>query len=169
VNSVQRKHFPDEVIANARALMLLGYNSPKIATELAVLFPEHSPEESTVRRWRQEFTGLHGEQGRELRDAELRIALRVDAIVENLLDDIEAGGTKLRPSEAMVMWGISRSKLAERAVTEHRVGSGSVINIMPTIILGRTESTAQLPGEPVTIEGEFVEIEPSETVLDQTD
>jgi hypothetical protein len=114
---------PDETVAQVRALALAGYSGPAIAQRTNIPV-------RTVQHWLAEWRELAPEQSQELANAELRIARRMDAITESFLDRVEAGQEKLSGVATFTMWGISRSKIHERAQRSNPVPQGNTYVFM---------------------------------------
>ncbi len=102
-------YFRDEIVAQSRALTLLGYSGERIATELPKLFPgEEIPAERTIQGWAKELRETALE---EIRDAEVSISRRMDTIIHDYLDRIEDGTLKPSFSQVMLGWGLSHDKV----------------------------------------------------------
>ena len=128
-------HAPDKVVATVRALALQGYGPTGINERTGIPL-------STVKRWIREWTDLAPEQSRELANAELRIARRLDNIMETRLDAVESGAERVAFRDLAVTWGISRSKLHERA---QRQPNGAAINITFQLVEAQRSPEPQLP------------------------
>ncbi len=141
---------PREVVAEVHALAVAGYSSPKIAAKTGV-------NERTVREWLSS-PAIQEEQHREIAQAELRISRRLDNIYEDLLDKIADGREKVSPVGLATMWGISRSKLHERA----QRNNPSVNNVQ--FILVQAQQPSPQSTEQPSVATNQIELTPSYSV-----
>lgn len=141
---------PDEVVAQVRALALTGRSQSYISRETKVPL-------TTVHRWLKEWKELEPEQSREMVSAEHRIGRLLDTIVTGELEFI-ADGLVPTPNlrDLMVSWGISRSKIHERAQRSQPTTNNIAILLVRADQLSQL-SNAEQPG-PVR------EIEPRTTI-----
>jgi len=80
--------YPPEIKSQALALVIQGYSSLRIASELATLYPNDAPSSASIRVWRQEYLA---ETGTELDPAIMAnardIALRAQRHILDILED----------------------------------------------------------------------------------
>ena len=136
-------YYPDEIRAQARALLLQGYTCNATADRIGVA-------QATVSRWRDEFTSLSDEQSALLADNERRIALRADKLLEAKLDYLEE---KDRTSEIpirdlTILTGVMRDKQIRRS----GIGDAKQTNVL--ILINQRE--AELLKQGVVVEGQIV-------------
>lgn len=103
-------HSPPEVVAQVRALAVAGRSQNFISRQTGIPL-------TTVHRWIHEWNDLETEQGRAMVTAEYRIGRLLDTMVTEQIEAILEDDRKNWPSlrDLMVSWGISRSKIHERA------------------------------------------------------
>lgn len=142
-------YYRDEIVAQAKALTLVGYSGVRIAKELPAMFPsEKTPAERTIHEWAKE---LRESAIEEMRDDEVRIARRMDTIVHDYLDQIENRDISPGFSQVMLGWGLAHSKVKETEEVKRKVDpSGKTVG--PIVIILNSE-------RPEIIEGEVREVE----------
>src|SRR3990167_5771170 len=84
--STRRYRFPDKIVAQARMLLMDGYSQVRTAQELAAMFPgEDTPSQQVLSLWQKDLVEAGME---ELANAEVRIALRFDRLVDAAMDQV---------------------------------------------------------------------------------
>ena len=108
----RRYRFPDKIVAQARMLLMDGYSQVRVAHELASMFPgEDTPTQQALSLWQRELVESGME---ELANAEVRIALRFDRLVDAKMDALELDLSKVRLPELIMGAGVYRDKTFRR-------------------------------------------------------
>ena len=109
----RRYQFRDEIVAQARYLLLEGRSTYRVAAMLQEMFSgENTPAQQTVSLWCQDLVEAGCE---ELRVAEPRIANRFDQLVEAKLESLEDHLDKVRLPELVMGAGVYRDKIFKRS------------------------------------------------------
>ncbi len=145
-------YFRDEIVAQSRAMVLMGYSGERIAKELPALFPnEDVPADRTIQGWAKELRETALE---EIRDAEVSISRRMDTIIHDYLDKIEDGTLKPSFSQVMLGWGLSHDKVTRTA--ESKVRHPTAGDTPKVIIILNAEKPRIIMGKVIEGEGEVV-------------
>jgi hypothetical protein len=138
-------NFRDEIVARSRAMILMGYSGERIAKDLPALFPgENVPAERTVQGWAKELRETALE---EIRDAEVSISRRMDAIIHDYLDRVEDGTIKPSFSQVMLGWGLAHDKVTR--TEESKMSHPPTGDATKVLIILNVE-------KPEVVEGEIV-------------
>lgn len=121
------RRYPEHIIAEARALVMLGHSYTQAAKAIQEKFGVR-PGKETIREWVNAWSA--GEGLEEMRLAELRIARRLDGIVDRYLDRIERGEAKPHFSQVMLGWGLAHDKV-RHGFGKHPSGQQTTIVIVP--------------------------------------
>lgn len=103
--------YRNEIVAESKALALLGYSTRKTAAELAKLFPgEPTPSHTAVADWRAADDSLQ----EELAQNELSISYRADELVVEKMKAIGDDLKTVRLPELVMTAGVYRDKTFRR-------------------------------------------------------
>ena len=147
---------PDEVVAQVRALALQGYRPHSIAEQTDV------PRE-TVRRWLHEWAELGSEEDREIFNQERRVALMAGQLLQLKYESALDNPDSVKLTEAAIGFGITRSKLHERAQRQNPGGpSVNIVIALAGSVKAQSTSREIEPRTEIELDGAVLQTKDSE-------